>query len=93
MAHDIEDVWDKLQDIKTTLNALNDLHPIKTKCDEIIATQALKQDIKITCTRCKGTGKVLTNSPAGPGAIVEIDCPECVGVGWNIIGSINEVEV
>ncbi len=44
MAHDIEDVWDELQDIKTTLNALNDLNPIKVKLDLV----AEKADLAVT---------------------------------------------
>ena len=79
---EIQDVLDKLDDV------LEKIADNKEKIDEVIATQALKQDITITCTRCKGTGKVLTNS--GVDTLVERDCPECVGRGWSIIGSINE---
>jgi len=80
---EIQDVMDKLDDV------LEKIADNKEKIDEVIATQALKQDITITCTRCKGTGKILTNTST-PGNLVEADCPECTGNGWNIIGSINE---
>ena len=81
---EIQDVLDKLDDV------IDKIEDCIEKVNEVKATQALKQDITIICTRCKGTGKIMTNSPAGPEVLVEADCPECTGNGWNIIGSINE---
>lgn len=90
----LSDIMDMLEDIKDDIadvkQQCNDINPIKSKCDEIIATLALKEDISITCTRCKGTGKVMGSVNAPGGGLVEVDCPECAGKGWNIIGSINE---
>lgn len=58
MAHTIDEVWEQCQDIKTSLNALNDLHPIKVKLDAMAdPTKMFK--IWEDCDKCHGDGLVL----------------------------------
>ena len=87
MAHDIDEVWQLCKDIQTDLNQLQ---PIKAKCDEIIATLALKETVKQICGRCHGTKKCIISYPTNPVTNVEEDCPQCGGTGLVTFGEANE---
>lgn len=91
MAKTIDDVWDELQDIKTKLNDLNDLHPIKMKLDELLA----KNNILKKCIYCiNGLRERSVVTPTGVGADTEFyTCDVCGGdtkIFWGKISTESE---
>lgn len=93
MAHDIEDVWALCKDIQTTLN---DLHPIKVKCDDLLAKSdslLARKTIKLTCPVCDGSGErvdfpgpILPDQSVPPP--VTSPCSTCNGTGKKISGEV-----
>jgi len=79
MAKTIDDVWDELQDIKTALNDLNQLQPIKSKIDELLA----KENILVECIACRPNGLIprpVYHAEDQYGPDIEwIPCPVCGG--------------